>query len=455
MVDSSAVIGHDALQQPSWPQAQRRASHRQHDGSQADKVKNHKRRQGRGLPHGPHLVMLFSVSAAMAQHRLGSPEKSRGLSKRLSFTSSFFQLQRLSSERTQVRHRLNDAEQSSVIPAVRRPEQSDTISSFILDTALRQNISSKRHSSSGCANGTTGLPRRMGCAGQQSRSSDVLESSETRHQCQAEFVRRPFRRGGHSLSTGRPPFPKGSEEDRAKCFKGLESTTPLRPQQELEELRLKKENGRKQQTWNQSPKGMTKHRQSQKTRKTKGSKARTSSQNLLGQTPKQLVNSQEPSFRKASSGRNGTRVLHRLGACFMVPSIDYPRYVHLGALMPRQSDFDSICKLCARKGSEVAQGDSDVTQTPRTASDPRAISDRRTTVSVTLSIPKIANIQSLCPDDTPRCQSTPQRVQCWPQWSSLPLAFVSRSVGVVSGTPSEEQSVAPQEDSWSVEPTLP
>ena len=158
--------------------------------------------------------------------------------------------------------------------------------------------------------------------------------------------------------------PKGySVEDRAKCFEGLESTTPLRPQQELEELRLKKEDSRKQQTWNQIPKGMTKHRQSQKSRKTKGSKARTPSQNLWGQTPKQLVNSQEPSFRKATTGRNGTRVLHRLGACFMVPGIDYPRYVHLGALMPRQSDFDSICKLCARKGTEVAQGDSDVTQT--------------------------------------------------------------------------------------------
>ena len=129
-------------------------------------------------------------------------------------------------------------------------------------------------------------------------------------------------------------------EDRAKCFKGLESTIPLRPQQELEELRLQKENSRKQQTWNQSPKGMTKHRQSQKSRKTKGSKARTPSQNLWGHTPKQLVNSQEPSFRKATTGRNGTR-----------------------ALMPRQSDFDSICKLCARKGTEIAQGDSDVTQT--------------------------------------------------------------------------------------------
>ena len=148
--------------------------------------------------------------------------------KRLSFTSSFFQLQRLSSERTQVRHRLSDAKQSSVIPAVRRPDQSDTISSFILDTALRQSISSKRHSSSGRAEGTTGLPRRMGYAGQrqllQSRSSDVLESSETRHQCQAEFVRRPFRRGGHSLATGRPPLPKKvtqwkTEQSASKALK--------------------------------------------------------------------------------------------------------------------------------------------------------------------------------------------------------------------------------------------
>ena len=129
MVDSSAVLGHDALQRPSLPQAQRRASHRQHDGSQADKVKDHRRRSGRGLPHGPHLVMLLSVSAVMAQHRLGSPEKSRRHSKRLSFASSFFQLQRLSSERTQVRHRLSDAEQSSVIPA------SDTIRSFIPHSA--------------------------------------------------------------------------------------------------------------------------------------------------------------------------------------------------------------------------------------------------------------------------------------------------------------------------------
>ena len=178
------------------------------------------------MVHISSCSFLSSVIAVMAQHRLGSPEKSRRLSKIFSFASSFFQLQRFSSERTQVRHRLSDADQSSVIPAVRRPEQSDTISSCILDTAFRQSISSKRHSSSGCVEGTTGLPRRMECAGQrqllQSRSSDVLESSETRHQCQAEFVRRPFPRGGHSLATGRPPLPK-------RLLSGSESKVLQRP----------------------------------------------------------------------------------------------------------------------------------------------------------------------------------------------------------------------------------
>ena len=51
----------------------------------------------------------------------------------------------------------------------------------------------------------------------------------------------------------------------------------------------------------------------------------------------QLVNSQEPSFRKALTARNGTRVLHRLElASWCQASTD----VHLGALVPRQSDFD-------------------------------------------------------------------------------------------------------------------
>ena len=96
----------------------------------------------------------------------------------------------MSSERTQVRHRLSDAEQSSVIPAVRRPEQSAR--TFLPSTTV-----------------ALGVPKEQrDYLGGWSRSSVDLESLETRHQCQAEFVRRPFRRGGHRLATGRPPSPK-------------------------------------------------------------------------------------------------------------------------------------------------------------------------------------------------------------------------------------------------------
>ena len=33
----------------------------------------------------------------------------------------------------------------------------------------------------------------------------------------------------------------------------------------------------------------------------------------------------------------------------MVPGIDYPRYVYSGPQIPKQGDFDIICKLCSRK----------------------------------------------------------------------------------------------------------
>ena len=45
----------------------------------------------------------------------------------------------------------------------------------------------------------------------------------------------------------------------------------------------------------------------------------------------------------------------------MVPGIDNKRYMYSGPQMPKQGDFDSICKLCSRKGAEIKQGDSDVT----------------------------------------------------------------------------------------------
>ena len=112
------------------------------------------------------------------------------------------------------------------------------------------------------------------------------------------------------------------------------------------------------------PEGHDEAQAESEVKKDKRLKSENTKSKSLGSNPKAARELARAQLQKGfHQGRNGTRVLHRLGACFMVPGIDYPRYVHLGALMPRQSDFDSICKLCARKGTEVAQGDSDVTQT--------------------------------------------------------------------------------------------
>ena len=71
----------------------------------------------------------------------------------------------------------------------------------------------------------------------------------------------------------------------------------------------------------------------------------------------------------STSGRNSTRVLRRLGGCYMVPGVDCPRFVYTGVHMPKQGDFDSTCKVCSRKGADVAQGDSDVMDKPKSSSE--------------------------------------------------------------------------------------
>ena len=160
-----------------------------------------------------------------------------------------------------------------------------------------------------------------------------------------------------------------SVEDRAKCFKRPRKYDPAATTAGTRGTEVgRRRTAESQQTWNQSPKGMTKHKQSQKSRKTKRLKSEnTKSESLRSNTPKQLVNSQEPSFRKAATSQRQAGTVQEYSTGWEPASwyqaSTYPRYVHLGALMPRQSDFDSICKLCARKGTEVAQGDSDVTQT--------------------------------------------------------------------------------------------
>ena len=71
---------------------------------------------------------------------------------------------------------------------------------------------------------------------------------------------------------------------------------------------------------------------------------------MLGQDFSSTRTARNPD--SSNSGRNSTMVLHRLGTCYMVPGVDYPRYMHSGPQIPKQGDFDSICKQCSRKGAE-------------------------------------------------------------------------------------------------------
>ena len=134
-----------------------------------------------------------------------------------------------------------------------------------------------------------------------------------------------------------------SPEDRALCFKGLERPNPQRPPQEPEELSLEESEPPREAAVEPEPERQEELRVDPNAKRDK----RLKSENT----------------KSSTSGRNSTRVLHRLGGCYMVPGIDFPRYVFSGAQMPKQGDFDSICKLCSRKGAGIANGDSDVAQT--------------------------------------------------------------------------------------------
>ena len=72
----------------------------------------------------------------------------------------------------------------------------------------------------------------------------------------------------------------------------------------------------------------------------------------------------QPGYYVSISGKKDTLILHRLGACFRVPGIDYPRFRYLGGEMPPASAFQQVCRLCAKAGPlDKAEGGSSETQT--------------------------------------------------------------------------------------------
>ena len=75
---------------------------------------------------------------------------------------------------------------------------------------------------------------------------------------------------------------------------------------------------------------------------------------LLGLNPRQAREnircSLAPGFYTCVSGKRRIRTLLRLGDCYNIPGVDYNDYVFQGAHMPVKSAFDTVCRLCAKKG---------------------------------------------------------------------------------------------------------
>ena len=44
------------------------------------------------------------------------------------------------------------------------------------------------------------------------------------------------------------------------------------------------------------------------------------------------------------------RSLHQLGRCYLLPRVDYMDYTSAGIVVPKKSEYDGACRLCAREG---------------------------------------------------------------------------------------------------------
>ena len=72
----------------------------------------------------------------------------------------------------------------------------------------------------------------------------------------------------------------------------------------------------------------------------------------LGSNPreawKNLRESFQPGFYIAIGSKRSVKTLHLLGACYMIPGVDYPVYSYAGESFSSKRLFHGICKWCAR-----------------------------------------------------------------------------------------------------------
>ena len=56
-------------------------------------------------------------------------------------------------------------------------------------------------------------------------------------------------------------------------------------------------------------------------------------------------------FVVSITGKHERRVLHKLGACWRVPGLDYEHFEELGVEMPGGHLFDDYCRSCWKQGA--------------------------------------------------------------------------------------------------------
>ena len=82
----------------------------------------------------------------------------------------------------------------------------------------------------------------------------------------------------------------------------------------------------------------------------------------LGAHPKEarqrLRTSLEPGIYLATSTFRNLKILHRLGSCYLIPGVDYQHFLYLDTLIPPKSEYEQICKLCARTRTAAVKGSS-------------------------------------------------------------------------------------------------
>ena len=126
-----------------------------------------------------------------------------------------------------------------------------------------------------------------------------------------------------------------SPEDRALCFKGLERSNPRRPPQEPEELGLEESEPPREGAVEPEPERQEELRVDPNAKRDKRLKSESAKSESLGLNPKEARERARAQLQNgyyiSTSGRNSTRVLHRLGACYVVPGIDFPQYAISGA----------------------------------------------------------------------------------------------------------------------------